>query len=159
MEVPRLGVESQLQLPAYATAIATQDLSLVCDLHHSSQQCWILNPLCKARDRTRVLMDTSWVCYRWAMMGTPKPFNFSVSNSKKYAQRHGIKLKCSEENCSFIFLYNSSFLDKDAVRKHQLNFWDVILYLCFRNKGERKHKCWRLIKIQWLREFPSWLSS
>ena len=37
MEVPRLGVKSELQLPAYATAIATPDPSRVCDLHHSSQ--------------------------------------------------------------------------------------------------------------------------
>ena len=36
MEVPRLGVESELQLPAYTTATAT----------------WILNPLSKARNRT-----------------------------------------------------------------------------------------------------------
>ena len=31
-------------------------------LHHSSQQRQILNPLSKARDRTRILMDTSRVC-------------------------------------------------------------------------------------------------
>ena len=35
-EVPRLGVESELQLPTYTTATATQDLSYVCNLHHSS---------------------------------------------------------------------------------------------------------------------------
>ena len=35
MEVPRLGVKSELQLPATATATATWDLSCVCDLHHS----------------------------------------------------------------------------------------------------------------------------
>jgi len=62
MEVPRLGVESELQLPAYATAIATQDPSRVFDLCHSSQQRQILNPLSEARDRTCVLMDTSRVC-------------------------------------------------------------------------------------------------
>ena len=45
MEVPRLGVESKLQLLAYTTAIATQDLSHVCNLHHNSQQRQILNPL------------------------------------------------------------------------------------------------------------------
>ena len=52
MEVFRLGVASELQLMAYATvtAIATQDLSHVFDLHHSSWQCRILNPLSKARD-------------------------------------------------------------------------------------------------------------
>ena len=45
MEVPRLGIKLELQLPAYTTA--TQDPSCVCDLHGSS---WILNPLSEARD-------------------------------------------------------------------------------------------------------------
>ena len=43
MEIPSLGVKSELQLPAYATATSTPDLSRICDLHHSSWQCWILN--------------------------------------------------------------------------------------------------------------------
>ena len=50
MEVPRIGVESGLQLPAYTTATATWDPSLVCDVHHNSQQHWILNPLNEVRD-------------------------------------------------------------------------------------------------------------
>ena len=50
MAVPRLGVELELQLLAYTTAIAMADLNLICDLHHSSQQHWILNPLSGARD-------------------------------------------------------------------------------------------------------------
>ena len=33
MEVPRLGVKSELQLLVYITATATQDLSHICDLH------------------------------------------------------------------------------------------------------------------------------
>ena len=36
----------------------------VCNLHHSSRKCWILNPLSEARDQTCVLMDTSQACYR-----------------------------------------------------------------------------------------------
>ena len=40
-------------------ATATPDPSHVCDLHHSSYQCRILNPPSKVRDQTRVLMDTS----------------------------------------------------------------------------------------------------
>ena len=56
---PRLGVKLELQLPAYTTAAATQDLSSVCNLHHSSWQRQILNPLCEARDRNRILMDIS----------------------------------------------------------------------------------------------------
>ena len=62
MEFPRLGVQSELEPLAYAIATATQDLSCVCNLHHSSGQHQILNPLSKARDQTCVLMDTSWVC-------------------------------------------------------------------------------------------------
>ena len=61
-EVSRLGVKLELQLPAYTTAIAMPDPSYVCYLYHSSWQCWILNPLSKARDRTHILMDTSQVC-------------------------------------------------------------------------------------------------
>ena len=56
MEVPRLGAEWELQLLAYATATATPDLSLLCDLHHNSQQHQILNPLSMARDQICVLM-------------------------------------------------------------------------------------------------------
>ena len=61
MEVPRLGVKSELQLPAYITATATRDPSRVCNLHHSSQQRRIVNPLSKGRDRTRNLMVPSWI--------------------------------------------------------------------------------------------------
>ena len=61
MEVPRLGVELELQLLDYTTATATQDPSHVCDLHQSSQQCRILNPLSKARDQTCVLMDNRFI--------------------------------------------------------------------------------------------------
>ena len=59
MEVPTLGVKSELQLPAYTTAIATPGPSCICDLHRSLWQRWILNSLREARDRTCVLMDTS----------------------------------------------------------------------------------------------------
>ena len=73
MEVLRLGVKSELQLPTYDKATAMPDLSSVCDLHHSSQQHQIRNPLSEARNRTRVFMDISWVCYPWPTTGT-QPF-------------------------------------------------------------------------------------
>ena len=50
MEVPGLGVELEVQLLAYATATATPDPSHVYDLHQSSRQRRILNPLREARD-------------------------------------------------------------------------------------------------------------
>ena len=52
-------------------ATATGDPSHNLDLHHSSPQHWILNPLSKARDRTHILLDTSWIHFHCATMGTP----------------------------------------------------------------------------------------
>ena len=59
MDVPRLGVESELHLPAYPRATAMWGQSCVYDLHHSLWQCRILDQLSKARDRTHILMDAS----------------------------------------------------------------------------------------------------
>ena len=76
MEVPRLGVESELQLQAYARAPAMQDLSYICDLQHSSRQRQILNPLSKARDRTCNLIVPSQIRFRCTVTGTPdRSFN------------------------------------------------------------------------------------
>ena len=57
MEVPRLGVELEPQLTAYTTAMATWDLSRICNVRHTLWQCQILNPLSEARDPTRILME------------------------------------------------------------------------------------------------------
>ena len=61
MEVPKLGVELELQLQAYATVTATTDPSCIFDLHHSSWPRQILSPLRKARDQTLILMNPSQV--------------------------------------------------------------------------------------------------
>ena len=70
MEFPRLGFEKELRLPAYTTATATWDPSLVCDLHCSSRQGRILNPLSEARDRTCILTDTGWIRFppQWELL-------------------------------------------------------------------------------------------
>ena len=57
---------------AYARATAKPDPSRICDLHHSSQQRWILNPLSEARDGTCNLMVPSQICFCCAATGTPK---------------------------------------------------------------------------------------
>ena len=76
MEVPRLGVQSEIQPPVYTTATAMQDSSRICDLHHSSQQHWILNPLREARDRTHNLMAPSQIRLLCATTGTPHTHPF-----------------------------------------------------------------------------------
>ena len=74
MEVPRLGVQSELYLLAYAAITAMPDQSCVCDLHHSSQQCHIPNPLSKARDWTCVLMDVRFISteLQWELLNRIK---------------------------------------------------------------------------------------
>ena len=47
------------------------DLSCLCNLHHSSLQCQILNCLSKNRDWTCILRNASQICFCWAMMGAP----------------------------------------------------------------------------------------
>ena len=71
MEVFRLGVELELRLMATTTATATEDLSCVCNQHHSSRQCWILNQLSEARDQTCILMYTSQICFCCTTTGMP----------------------------------------------------------------------------------------
>ena len=82
MEVPRLVVQSELQLPAYTTATASgiRSASATYTTAHN-------NPLSEARNQTCNLMVTSWVRFHHAMMGTPvclyfcwsKLINFVVS--------------------------------------------------------------------------------
>ena len=70
MEVPRLGVEWELQLSAYATAIATAtpDPGSIFDLYHSLQQHWGRPGIEPTSSQILVRFLTSW-----AIMGTPGP--------------------------------------------------------------------------------------
>ena len=67
---PRLGVKLELQLHSCATATAMQDPKSICDLHHSSRQCQILNPVIEARDQTCIIMDAGQIPLLCATMGT-----------------------------------------------------------------------------------------
>ena len=82
-EVPRLGFELELQLLAYATAIATPDPSCICNLHQSSQQHCILNPLSEASDQTHNLMVPSQICFHGATTRMPIFLLF-----KRYVKKH-----------------------------------------------------------------------
>ena len=55
---PRLGVELEMQLQAYTTAMAMPDPSGIFNLHPQLWQRQILNPMNEARDQARILMDT-----------------------------------------------------------------------------------------------------
>ena len=77
VEVPGLGVKSELWLPACATAMARQDASHLFDPCQSLWQCWIFTPLSEARGQTCVLMETSRIFWplshrRNSLFGNPR---------------------------------------------------------------------------------------
>ena len=82
-------------LPWYQVALAAGDEravwdpSCICDLHHSSWQCWVPDPLSKARDQTCILMVTSQIHFCCATRGTPN-YNF-LTNRKYKEQPNSIK--------------------------------------------------------------------
>ena len=94
------GSQARGPIRAYTTATAMADLSRICDLHRSSPQCWILNPLREARDRTRNPLVPSRSRFSCAMTGTPRHIVFlwrlAPSDSLCAADKHieGITPPC-----------------------------------------------------------------
>ena len=80
MEVPRLGVKWELQLQAYTTATATQNLSCICNLSHNLGQHQILNPPEQGWDRTCVHMINSQVLNPLSHNGNSIFFFFLTQN-------------------------------------------------------------------------------
>ena len=72
----------------YATGTAKQDQNCIRDLHCSSQQCQILNPLSEARDGTCILM----ILNPLSQAGNSRFYcfvhicNMSMSDNTKHAQ-------------------------------------------------------------------------
>ena len=132
MEVPRIGVKLELQLPAYTIAIATQDPSRVCDLHHSSWQCRILNPLSETRNWTHILMDASRVYYHWATMGTPHLNRFigtcSLLSCPRIVQREHVHFISSKKSGS-----GPTLTSGQSKRRGQYFKWSNISLGLFKN--------------------------
>ena len=93
MKVPRPGLILEPQPPAYTTATATPDLSWVYDLHHSSRQRWILNPLSEATDWTFVHVVSSQIHFCWAMTRTPRTPVFKQREFEKHCPSGGQRNK------------------------------------------------------------------
>ena len=76
MEISRLGVKWELQPPASATPTAMQDPSCICNLHHNSWPCWILNPL-----RPEIKPASSWTLVRFLSAKPPGELPLRYFNS------------------------------------------------------------------------------
>ena len=74
MEVPRLAVAAGLH---HRHSSSGSELHL----RPTPQQRRIPNPLSEARDQTHILVDTSWVHYHGAKMGTP---HFILNTIRKF---------------------------------------------------------------------------
>ena len=61
MDVPRLGFQIRAAVAGLHHSHSNLGSEPRLQSTHSSRQRQILNPLSEARDRTRVLMDASWV--------------------------------------------------------------------------------------------------
>ena len=123
MEVSRLGVESELQLPADTTAKARQDLNHIYKLQHSWQQCRILNPLSKARNWTCILMDSSWVLNPLSHSGNSQILNFDlfpglvicsmIFSCNASCNSQGLKDWYTYNHSAFHFQYSSQWVTCD----------------------------------------------
>ena len=71
MEVLRLGVKSELKLPAYTTA-------------HSNTRSQILNPFSEVRDQTHILMDPSQIRFYRVVTGIPKAVYLKMISSPTF---------------------------------------------------------------------------
>ena len=115
---PSLGGESELWLLAYATAIAMQDPSHVCNPHRSSWQHRILNLL----SEPEIEPTFSWTLVRfltlWATMGTPP--RFSLYYKAKHATLKKIKRVWKEGE-----IYMLTLLEKSIASKELWAYWDL----------------------------------
>ena len=104
MEIPRLVVESELQLQAYATA-EMPGLSCICDLHQSTWQQQSLNPLSEARDWTGNLMVPGSICFCCTTTG-----NLTLLTCKYHCLRYIFFLSSH--------MINKTHEDKDSLFTH-----------------------------------------
>ena len=119
-EVPRLRVESDLWLLAYATAM--RDPGRGYDLHHCSQQRQILNALSEARDGTHTLTDTSRIRFHCATMGTPN--------------LHFLRQERDEPRDKHLQKYPSILQDRNNNR-HEANTWYLSAVYLRKNGNDR----------------------
>ena len=141
VEVSGLGVELELQLLACATATVMPDPNHICDLHHSSRQHWILNPLSEARDQTYNLMVPRQIRFCFATMGTPNMYSLkegcmlgcNCHESRDFLSILHTPLSPASPNSArpFFFVRLKDFVgksEKGSVVFKSYKFWKFLLW-------------------------------
>ena len=160
MEVPRLGVELELQLPAYATATAMPFSSRVGYLHCSSRQLWILNPLSKVRDQTHATMATISCSndvvlelknYEWLSISPIHSFNTGNSLIPRLHTAHTLvpHPACPAPPPAVCSGHHGHLQVAYQHRAHAAHLFLLLLYLCLKFLPTSKQKnSYSLLKDQ-----------
>ena len=80
MKVPRLGVTSELWLPAYTTAMQVWPVTYTKTYWNTRSLIHWARPGIKPASQTCILMDASQFRFCWAMMGTSQNFSSCPHN-------------------------------------------------------------------------------
>ena len=179
MEIPRLRVQLELQLPAYARATVMPDPSHVSDPHHSSQQCRILNPLNKARNQTH----NSWFVFRlvstspwwelllhsflnlflatWGLCGSLKILELFIlvlacSRSSMWSILENVPCAIEKIVYSEVWGCNLTYISNKIIQSNLLLKANVSFLVVF-SLGVGKVKNETLSYVQTQREFPQFL--
>ena len=111
MEVLRLGVKSELQLPAYTPATATGNPSWSTCSWAASATYAIAHSNARSLThwaRTGITMHPCWVCFRWATTGAPE-ISFWGAMPGTHRSKKGNSNTIHTCGYSFLFfLYGSS---------------------------------------------------
>ena len=130
-------------------------LSHICDLHHSSQQRLILNPLSEAGDWTCILMGTSWIPYYWATMGIPRKVILELLlmywnwRWKKVLGRQVQRQKANKmevsSGSSKVHVGSEYLWGDDWVRleRSQATYWKSGICTC---SGDYCQHCWQVLE-------------
>ena len=116
MEVPRLGVKLELQLPAYTTATAMPDPSRICNLHCSLWQHQILNPMSKAR----IEPVPSWILVGFLTNLSRSYHNRNFNDEDHLQSAHLPDYTHSSKNKAPYFLNNQKWSPLNVEKRAQM---------------------------------------
>ena len=93
----------------YTTATATWDPSCIYELHHSSQQRQIPDPVSEGRDGTHILMNTSQICFYCTTKGTLRTCIFLNINEEISFVMLSRKQNKTKQNSSPDYLFSDYY--------------------------------------------------